>query len=155
MTLTLYPDGWCEFDSEYNFCRRTHHFPPPRTPPRICWNGAGGFADARLGPTKARQLVEHFVTPEAVFRASLTELESTGFQPVSAPSLAAGKSAELVREEIASATAADAMMMSMDDLSYPPRLKEVHDPPLILRVRSNLGVLTNPGIAMLNTRPSL
>src|SRR6202035_2208536 len=75
--------------------------------------------------------------------------------PVSAPSLDAGKSAELVREEIASTTAADAMMISMDDVSYPPRVKEVHDPPLILRVRSNLGVLTSPGIAMLNTRPSL
>ena len=49
-----------------------------------------------LGPTKARKLVEHFGTPEAVFRASLTELESTGIQAVSAQSLATGKSAELV-----------------------------------------------------------
>jgi hypothetical protein len=53
--------------------------------------------------------VEPFHLPEAVFHASLTELESTGIHAVSAQSLAKGKSAELAREEIASAAAADAM----------------------------------------------
>src|SRR5258706_3879635 len=54
-----------------------------------------------LGPTKARKLVEHFGSAEAVFHASLTELEGTGIQAVSAQSIATGKSAELAREEIA------------------------------------------------------
>src|SRR5260370_9420275 len=105
-----------------------------------------------LGPTRARKLVEHFGSPEAVFRASLTELESTGIQVVSAQSLATGKSAALAREEIAQAAAADIAMLSMDDPSYPPRLKEIYDPPLILRVRGNPEVLTKPGIAMVGTR---
>jgi DNA processing protein len=105
-----------------------------------------------LGPTKARKLVEHFGSAEAVFRASLTELESTGIQAVSAQSLATGKSAELAREEIARAAAADVIMVSMDDPSYPPRLKEIYDPPLIIRVRGNADVLTKPGIAMVGTR---
>jgi excinuclease UvrABC nuclease subunit len=35
-----------------------------------------------LGPTRARKLVEHFGSPEAVFRASLTELEEAGIQAV-------------------------------------------------------------------------
>jgi DNA processing protein len=105
-----------------------------------------------LGPTKARKLVEHFGSAEAVFRASLTELESTGIQAVSAQSLATGKSAELAREEIAQAAAAGVTILSMDDPSYPPRLKEIYDPPLILRVRGNPEVLTRPGIAMVGTR---
>ncbi len=105
-----------------------------------------------LGPTKARKLVEHFGSAEAVLRASLTELESTGIQAVSAQSLATGKSAELAREEIARAAAADVTMVSMDDPAYPPRLKEIYDPPLILRVRGNVEVLTKPGIAMVGTR---
>jgi DNA processing protein len=105
-----------------------------------------------LGPTKARKLVEHFGSAEAVFRASLTELESTGIRAVSAQSLATGKSAELGREEIARAAAADVTMISLDDPSYPPRLKEIYDPPLILRVRGNAEVLTKPGIAMVGTR---
>ncbi len=105
-----------------------------------------------LGPTRARKLVEHFGSAEAVLRASLTELESTGIQAVSAQSLATGKSAELAREEIARAAAADIIMVSMDDPSYPPRLKEIYDPPLILRVRGNADVLTKPGVAMVGTR---
>jgi DNA processing protein len=105
-----------------------------------------------VGPTKARKLIEHFGSAEAVFRASLTELESTNIQAVSAQSLATGKSAELAREEIARAAAADVIMVSMDDPSYPPRLKEIYDPPLILRVRGNAEVLTKPGIAMVGTR---
>jgi DNA processing protein len=105
-----------------------------------------------LGPTRARKLVEHFGSPEAVFRASLTELESTGIQVISAQSLATGKSAALAREEIAQAAAASIAMLSMDDPSYPPRLKEIYDPPLILRVRGNPEVLTKPGVAMVGTR---
>ena len=85
-----------------------------------------------LGPTKARKLVEHFGSAEAVFRASLTELESTGIQAVSAQSLATGKSAELAREEIARAADAGVTLVSLDDPAYPPRLKEIYDPPLIL-----------------------
>ncbi len=105
-----------------------------------------------LGPTKSRKLVEHFGSAEAVFRASLTELESTGIQAVSAQSLATGKSAELAREEIAQAAAAEIILLSMDDPCYPPRLKEIYDPPLILRVRGNPEVLIQPGIAMVGTR---
>ena len=105
-----------------------------------------------LGPTRARKLVEHFGSAEAVLHASLTELESTGIPVVSAQSLATGKSAELAREEIAQAAAAEIAMVTMDDSSYPPRLKEIYDPPLILRVRGNPEVLTRPGIAMVGTR---
>jgi DNA processing protein len=105
-----------------------------------------------LGPTRSRKLVEHFGSAEAVFRASLTELEGTGMQAVSAQSIASGKSAELAREEIARAAAAGIAIVSMDDLCYPPRLKEIYDPPLILYVRGAVDALTKPGIAMVGTR---
>jgi DNA processing protein len=105
-----------------------------------------------LGPTRSRKLVEHFGGADAVFRASLTELESTGIQAVSAQSLATGKSAELAREEMARAVAAGVTVISAEDSAYPPRLKEIYDPPLVLYVRGSLEVLTQPGIAMVGTR---
>jgi DNA processing protein len=105
-----------------------------------------------LGPTKARKLVEHFGSAEAVFHASLTELESTGIQAISAQSVATGKSAELAREEIARAAAAEVTVLSLEDACYPPRLKEIYDPPLVLYVRGNPEVLMQPGIAMVGTR---
>src|SRR5207253_7674321 len=85
-----------------------------------------------LGPTRARKLAEHFGSSEAVFRASLTELESTGIQAVSAQSIATGKSGEMAREEIANAAAAAVTIVSIDDPCHPPRLREIYDPPLIL-----------------------
>ena len=105
-----------------------------------------------LGPTKTRKLVEHFGSAEAVFRASLTELEGSGIQAVTAQSIATGKSAELAREEIARAASAEVSILSLDDPSYPPRLKEIYDPPLILYVRGNAEILSKPGIAMVGTR---
>jgi DNA processing protein len=105
-----------------------------------------------LGPTKARKLVEHFGSAEAVFHASLTELESTGMQAVSAQSIATGKSAEMAREEIARAATAGVTVVSVEDPCYPSRLKEIYDPPLVLYVRGNPEVLTPPGIAIVGTR---
>jgi DNA processing protein len=105
-----------------------------------------------MGPTRSRKLVEHFGSADAVFRASLTELESTGIPTVSAQSLATGKSAELAREEIARCASAGVTALSLEDLSYPPRLKEIYDPPLVLYVRGNAEILAQPGIAMVGTR---
>ncbi len=53
-----------------------------------------------LGPTKARKLVEHFGGIKNVFKATLTELEATGIQTVSAQSLGTGRSVELAYEEL-------------------------------------------------------
>jgi DNA processing protein len=105
-----------------------------------------------LGPTKARKLVEHFGNPETVFHASLTELESTGIQAISAQSIATGKSEELAREEMARAAVEGVVVITCEDSSYPPRLKEIYDPPLVLYVRGNPEVLMLPGIAMVGTR---
>ncbi len=105
-----------------------------------------------LGPTKARKLVERFRGPEAVFRASLTELEGAGIQAVSAQAIATGKSAELAREELAKAASLQAMVISMEDPAYPQRLKEIYDPPLALYVRGSVDLLCQPGIAMVGTR---
>jgi DNA processing protein len=105
-----------------------------------------------LGPTRSRKLIEHFGSAEKVFQASLTELESTGLQAMSAQSIATGKSAELAREEQARALAAGINVLSMEDPLYPPRLKEIYDPPLVLYVRGNADLLSHPGIAMVGTR---
>ena len=107
---------------------------------------------AGLGPTRARKLVEHFESPDAVFAVSLTDLESTGIRAVSAQSIATGKSGELAREEIARAASADITLVSLDHPAYPPRLKEIYDPPLILYVRGEVDTLSKPGIAMVGTR---
>jgi DNA processing protein len=105
-----------------------------------------------LGPTRIRKLTEHFGSAERVFHASLTELEATGIQAVSAQSIATGKSLELAQQECAKALEAGAKIISLSDPEYPPRLKEIYDPPVILFVKGSLEVLAKPGIAMVGTR---
>jgi DNA processing protein len=105
-----------------------------------------------LGPTRIRKLVEQFGSAERVFQASLTELEATGMQAVSAQSLATGKSVELAQQEIAKAAEVGAKIIALDDPAYPPRLREIYDPPVVLFVRGKVEVLAKPGIAMVGTR---
>jgi DNA processing protein len=105
-----------------------------------------------LGPTRSRRVVEHFGSVEAVFRASLTELEATGMMAQSAQALGTGKSLELAQEEMVRGRAAGAQIISLDDPNYPVRLKEIYDPPLVLYVRGSVEVLSEPGIAVVGTR---
>ncbi|MGB9234008.1 MAG: DNA-processing protein DprA [Terriglobales bacterium] len=105
-----------------------------------------------LGPSRIRKLVERFGAAERIFQASLTELEATGMRAVSAQALATGKSMELAQDELAKAVEAKAQVVSLSDPEYPPRLKEIYDPPVILFVKGSVGLLSQPGIAMVGTR---
>ncbi len=106
----------------------------------------------RLGPTRARRLVEHFGGVQGIFKASLTELEATGIQTVSAQSLGTGQSMESAHDEMGKVAAAGVSVVCMDDLTYPAQLKQIYDPPLVLYVRGNVDVIAQPGIAVVGTR---
>jgi len=121
--------------------------PPQRA---VAWLGLA--LTPGLGPTRARRLVEHFGGVEAVFHASLTELEAAGLLASSAQSLFSGKSMELAREELAKATDSGAQVLTLDDSSYSPQLKQIYDPPLALYVRGEAALLSQPGIAVVGTR---
>jgi DNA processing protein len=105
-----------------------------------------------MGATRARRVKELFGSIEALFRASLTELEATGMQAVSAQSLGTGRSLELANDEWARAVAAGVTILGCDDLAYPPQLKQIYDPPLVLYVRGNAAAVSQPGIALVGTR---
>src|SRR6476469_10320992 len=105
-----------------------------------------------LGPTRGRKLVERFAGIQDVFHASLTELEAENLQAHSAQHIALGKSLELATDEIAKAAAAGIQIICRDDESWPARLSEIYDPPLVLYVRGNLEALSRPGIAIVGTR---
>jgi DNA processing protein len=105
-----------------------------------------------LGPTKARRVIEFFGSVQALFRASLTELEAAGLRAVSAQSLGTGRSMELAQDELGKAAAAGAQIVALEDPRYPAQLKQIYDPPVILYVRGNDAVISQPGIALVGTR---
>jgi DNA processing protein len=105
-----------------------------------------------LGPTKARRVIEFFGGVQAVFRASLTELEAAGIRAISAQSLGTGRSMELAQDELGKAAAAGVSVVALDDPAYPSQLKQIYDPPLILYVRGKVETISQPGIALVGTR---
>ena len=105
-----------------------------------------------LGPTRGRKLAEHFDSVDDVFQASLTELEALNLQAQSAQHIALGKSLELAHEEFARAAASGVEIICRDDATWPPRLSEIYDPPLVLYVRGNVEALSRPGISVVGTR---
>ena len=105
-----------------------------------------------LGPTRSAppgRLLRHH---RSRLRRSLTELEAAGLPAQSAQALGTGQSVRLANEELARATAADVHLVALDDPAYPPRLRQIYDPPLVLYVRGNVAALSLPGIAVVGTR---
>ena len=94
-----------------------------------------------LGPTRVKKLVEHFGSADRTLQASLTELEASGMQAVSAQSIATGKSLELAQQECAKAAECGAKIIAIDDPAYPVRVREIYDPPVVLFIRGSVEVL--------------
>jgi DNA processing protein len=116
----------------------------------LCWLALA--LTEGLGPSRIRKLIEHFGAAERVLHASLTELEATGMRAVSAQALATGKSMELAQDEVGRAVQAKAAIISLSSAEYPPRLKEIYDPPVVLFVKGSVELLSKPGIAVVGTR---
>ncbi len=105
-----------------------------------------------LGPSRCRRLVEHFGSTQAIFHASLTELEGAGLAATAAQSIALGKSSELAQEEMVRASSVGAQILTLDDAAYPALLKQIYDPPVALYVRGDAAILSAPGIGVVGTR---
>ena len=103
----------------------------------------------QLGPTRARKLRDHFGGVEQVFRASLTELEAAGLHAASAQSIHNRDCVGLAEEELLRVssfstglpTGAGAALVSLEDDAYPPLLRQIYDPPIVLYVRGSVEAL--------------
>jgi len=105
-----------------------------------------------IGATRGRKLVQRFGSADAVFHASLTELEAAGLMAVSAQSIATGASMAAAEEEVIKAKAAEAKIITPVDPEFPRCLLEIYDPPLCLYVRGDASLLSQPGVAVVGTR---
>src|SRR5450631_3663101 len=88
-----------------------------------------------LGTRTAVQLIETFKTPEAVFRASRSELEAAGISSGLAQSVASGCAFDDAVTQQQKLAEAGAVVVPLTDSRYPARLKEIFDPPPLLSAR--------------------
>ncbi len=105
-----------------------------------------------LGPRKAGDLLRHFRSPQAILRASRSELEALGIPGSVAQSLASGCSFEEAVLQQQKMAEAGATLITLFDPCYPARLKEIYDPPVVLYARGRLELLDTPVVAIVGTR---
>ena len=105
-----------------------------------------------LGTRTAVQLIETFQTPEAVFRASRSELEAAGISSGLAQSIASGCAFDDAVTQQQKLAEAGAVAIPFTDPRYPPRLKDIFDPPPLLFARGNADLLQELAIGIVGTR---
>ena len=102
-----------------------------------------------LGTRKASQLIE---TPEAVFRASSSDLEGFGLSGSIARSIAGGCAFEDAVDQQQKAREQGVAVIPIGDARYPPRLREIYDPPVVLFARGRVELLQSAMLGVVGTR---
>ena len=105
-----------------------------------------------LGTRKAGQLLEVFRTPQAIFRASKSELQAAGLSASVAQSLASGCAFDDAAEQQTQAAKAGAVLIPLTDARYPPALRDIFDPPPLLFARGRVELLGTLMIGVVGTR---
>jgi DNA processing protein len=105
-----------------------------------------------LGTRKSASLIDRFRTPQAIFRASASELQDAGVSGAVAHSIASGCSFEDAALQQQKLRQAGATLVTLSDASYPQPLRSIYDPPVLLFARGNLDLLQDLMIGVVGTR---
>jgi DNA processing protein len=105
-----------------------------------------------LGTRKAGQLIERFRSPQAVFRASRSELEAAGVGGAVAQSIVSGCSFEDGVAQQQKMLETGTTVVPISDPRYPQRLREIFDPPILLFARGRIHLLGSIMLGVVGTR---
>lgn len=105
-----------------------------------------------LGAKTAVQLVQALRTPQAIFRASKSELEAAGASSNVARNLSSGCAFEEAATQQQKLAEAGTEIVPFSSEYYPPQLREIYDPPPILFIRGRRELLDTLSVAIVGTR---
>ena len=106
-----------------------------------------------VGPRVATKLLEAFGSPENVFHARRTQLESLRIKPDTIESIMSRDLHERAAIELERVKKLGGDILLLDDGSYPQMLREIPDPPITLYVRGEWqACLDLPCIAVIGSR---
>jgi DNA processing protein len=105
-----------------------------------------------LGARTSNKLLDRFRTPQAIFRASRTELEAVGVSGAVAQSIASGCTFEdaVAQQEKMIETGVE--LVTIGDPRYPRLLRDIFDPPVVLFARGRVELLHSLALAVVGTR---
>ncbi len=105
-----------------------------------------------LGTRVSTKVIQRFRTPQAVFQASLSELEAAGVTPGVARSISSGTTFDEAASQQEKVVESAVTLVPYTHPAYPERLREILDPPLLLFCMGRLELLTSPTLAIVGTR---
>ena len=105
-----------------------------------------------LGTRRAWHVIQRYRTPMAVFRASRSELEGQGVPGSLAQSIVSGCTFDDAVDQQQKMTECGATLVPIFDPRYPPRLREIYDPPVVLFVRGRIELLLSIMLGVVGTR---
>ncbi len=105
-----------------------------------------------LGTRKAGQLLDIFRTPQVIFRASASELESAGLPAAVAQSVASGCAFEDAADQQQKMAESGVELICRTDSRFPGLLKEIYDAPPVLYARGRVDLLDEPMLGVVGTR---
>jgi len=105
-----------------------------------------------LGPRRSVPLVEKFRSPQAVFRASRSELAAMGLPSSVVSTISSGVTFEEAVQQVEEMRRHEVDLVPLLDPRYPELLRQIPDPPLVLYVKGNVELLQGPSIGVVGTR---
>jgi DNA processing protein len=105
-----------------------------------------------LGPKRILDAVNELGAASRIFELRLTELEGLRFPAEAAQFIFEGKARAAAETEWAQVAAQNALIVTFGCEAYPERLREIYDPPPVLWVRGDAGLLSRHAIAVVGTR---
>ena len=105
-----------------------------------------------LGARTSGKLLDRFRTPQAIFRASRTELEAAGLSGAVAQSVASGCTFEDAAQQQERMLQSGAVAVTIGDPRYPRPLREIFDPPVLLFARGRVELLQTLSLGVVGTR---
>lgn len=105
-----------------------------------------------LGPIHIRRLLDAGLSPAALVSAPHAQLRAWGLPEPACRGLRNPDRADIERDLEWAARTADGHILTLQDCRYPPRLREIPDPPPVLYLRGDPDCLQHTQIAVVGSR---
>ena len=108
----------------------------------------------QLTPRRTRRLFARFESFRAIWEASSTKLAEVFASQVIGEAIASGRDDGAIDRELAKAEEIGVRIVTLVDPDYPPLLREIDDPPLVVYLRGKGEIDPAKSIAVVGTRRS-
>jgi DNA processing protein len=98
------------------------------------------------------RLLREFGSPDGVFHASLTRLESCNLPAPVAQAIFKKQNFWRAEKELDAARRVGCKLVNRTEPEYPQSLLQIYDPPVVLYIRGDASILNGPSLAIVGTR---